>query len=59
MCNVLPRYLMKSYSQDSIVEMQCGNYKKQNKILFQENNLESTSVPQIHKEKGVRNPLLK
>lgn len=39
--------------------MQCGNDKKQNKILFQENNLESTRIPQIHKEKGVRNPLEK
>uniref|UniRef100_A0A7N2RB60 Uncharacterized protein n=1 Tax=Quercus lobata TaxID=97700 RepID=A0A7N2RB60_QUELO len=56
---VLSWYLMKSYSQDSIVEMQRGNDKKQNKILFQEYNLETTRVPQIHKEKGVQNPLEK
>ena len=47
---------MKSYSQDSSVEMQCGNNKKKNMFLFQENNLKSTRVPQVYKEKGVCNP---
>ena len=55
MCNCFV-YLMKLYSQDSSVEMQCGNNKKKNMFLFQENNLKSTRVPQIYKEKWVCNP---